>query len=85
MREREVPRNTSSYNTMLDACAKCGAMHRVPELLEDMKAGGARAEPDVITYSTIGKGYCYSGDVDKSLKVLQEMKRDGMYAPDGIL
>merc|ERR1719440_2647987 len=42
MREREVPCNTISYNTMLDACAKCGAMHRVPDLLEDMKAARPR-------------------------------------------
>merc|ERR1719160_2133837 len=85
MREREVPCNTISYNTMLDACAKCGAMHRVPDLLEDMKAARPRVEPDVITYSTIVKGYCNSGDVDKALQVLQEMKRDGKHAPDEIL
>merc|ERR1719463_644866 len=80
MREREVPCNTIS-----DACAKCGAMHRVPDLLEDMKAARPRVEPDVITYSTIVKGYCNSGDVDKALQVLQEMKRDGKHAPDEIL
>ena len=82
MRERGVACNTISYNIMLDACAKCGAMHRVPELLEDMKAARPRVEPDVDTYSTIVKGYCNSGDVDKAFQVLQEMKRDGKHAPD---
>merc|ERR1719440_971459 len=85
MREREVPCNTISYNTMLDACAKCGAMHRVPDLLEDMKAARPRVEPDVITYSTIVKGYCNAGDVDKAFQVLQEMKRDAKHSPDEIL
>merc|ERR1719238_1160417 len=85
MKEREIACNTISYNTMLDACAKCGAMDRVPELLEDMKASRPRVEPDVITYSTIVKGYCMSGDVDKAFEVLSEMKRDGKHAADEIL
>merc|ERR1719261_1260330 len=85
MKERSVACNTISYNTMLDACAKCGAMHRVPELLEDMKAMQPQIEPDIITYSTIVKGYCMSGDVDKGFQVLQEMKRDGKHSPDEIL
>jgi pentatricopeptide repeat protein len=50
--------NTISYNTMLDACARCSSMDRVPQLLEDMKQG--KVEPDIITYSTIVKGYCLS-------------------------
>merc|ERR1719478_1617841 len=85
MKEREIACNTISYNTMLDAYAKCGVMDRVPELLEDMKASRPRVEPDVITYSTIVKGYCMSGDVDKAFEVLSEMKRDGKHAADEIL
>merc|ERR1719453_76798 len=50
-----------------------------------MKEARPRVEPDVITYSTIVKGYCMSGDVDKAHQVLQEMKRDGKSAPDEIL
>merc|ERR1719456_1711013 len=30
--------NTVMYNTMINACAACGAMDRVPQLLADMKA-----------------------------------------------
>merc|ERR1719235_1253748 len=29
--------NVISYNTMIDACARCGAMNSVPKLLEDMR------------------------------------------------
>merc|ERR1719401_2925379 len=35
--------NTITYNTMLDACAKCSTMSRAPGLLEDMK--GSCVEP----------------------------------------
>merc|ERR1719414_2551533 len=68
---------------MLDACAKCCAMDRASALLEDMKC--ARVEPDVITYSTIVKGYCVEGDVDRAFHVLEEMKSDGKFVPDEIM
>merc|ERR550514_807349 len=42
-------------------------------------------EPDIITYSTIVKGYCLSGDVDRAFQVLEEMKRDGKHCADEIL
>merc|ERR1719240_316164 len=58
-------------------------MERVPALLEEMKQN--QVEPDIITYSTIVKGYCLSGDVDRGFAVLQEMQKDGKYAPDEIL
>lgn len=60
-------------------------MHQVPQLLEDMKAARPRVEPDIITYSTIVKGYCLSGDVDRAFEVLEEMKKDGKYCADEIL
>merc|ERR1719378_1223572 len=68
---------------MIDACARCGSMDRGPSLLEDMKK--THVEPDVITYSTLVKGYCLSGDVDRAFQVLREMKQDGKYAADEIL
>merc|ERR1719377_510141 len=58
-------------------------MERVQNLLEDMKK--ANVEPDIITYSTLVKGYCLSGDVDRAFQVLKEMKRDGKFSPDEIL
>merc|ERR1719460_1041227 len=48
-----------------------------------MRSSGV--EPDIITYSTIVKGYCQSGDVARAFQVLEEMKRDGRFAPDQIL
>merc|ERR1719387_354191 len=68
---------------MFDACACCGTMDRVPQLLEEMK--GNKAEPDIITYSTLVKGFCLSGDLDRAFLVLEEMKSDGKFAPDEIM
>jgi len=80
---RQIPCNTITYNTMFDACARCATMDRVPQLLEDMRQ--SRAEPDIITYSTLVKGFCLAGDVDRAFRVLDEMKSDGKFAPDEIM
>merc|ERR550514_1772955 len=58
-------------------------MNRASKLLEDMKE--ASVEPDIITYSTIIKGYCLEGDVDRAFHVLEEMKRDDKFTPDEIM
>merc|ERR1719172_224416 len=58
-------------------------MDKVPALLEEMKAGCV--EPDIITYSTIVKGYCQSGDIGRAFEVLKDMKSDGKYTPDEIM
>lgn len=44
MCNHNIPRNTTSFNVMFDACARCKAMERAPGLLEDMKQQGV--EPD---------------------------------------
>merc|ERR1719321_672112 len=83
MRGNNIPCNTITYNTMLDACAKCCTMDRASGLLEDMRESAV--EPDIITYSTIVKGYCLEGDVDRAFSVLEDMKSDDKFAPDEIM
>merc|ERR1719174_249865 len=72
-----------TYNTLLDACAKNFAMGRVPALLEDMRK--MQAEPDLITYSTLVKGYCLEGSVDQAFRLLEDMKSKGELRPDEIM
>merc|ERR1719345_173485 len=83
MCSQNIPCNTITYNTMLDACAKCCTMDRASGLLEDMQKSAV--EPDIITYSTIVKGYCMEGDVDKAFSVLEDMKGDDKLTPDEIM
>merc|ERR1719262_2102930 len=82
MLKHGVPCNTIIYNTMLDACAKCCAMNRAEQILKSMRA--ASVQPDIITYSTIVKGHCLEGDIDKALAVLKEMHADKATQPDEI-
>merc|ERR1719316_2539721 len=58
MKAAGISCNTITYNTMLDAHARTGRMDRAEALLADMQAASACA-PDVITYSTLIKGYCH--------------------------
>jgi len=82
MLQRGVACNTITYNTMLDACAKSYAMCRAEEVLQAMRA--ASTQPDIISYSTIVKGYCLEGDIDKALVVLKEMRAEKTLEPDEI-
>eukprot|EP00933_Yihiella_yeosuensis_P022223 TRINITY_DN17492_c0_g1_i1.p1 TRINITY_DN17492_c0_g1~~TRINITY_DN17492_c0_g1_i1.p1 ORF type:complete len:862 (+),score=242.26 TRINITY_DN17492_c0_g1_i1:277-2862(+) len=84
MKARGISCNTITYNTMLNALAKCGKMEGVPQLLADMEADSPRVEPDIVTYSTIVKGYCMAGDLDKGLEVLSVMK-GGKVKPDEVM
>merc|ERR1719281_1972153 len=68
---------------MLDANAMTGKMDRADELFREMQASGV--SPDVITYSTLVKGYCQAGDIDRGYQVLNEMVANGVHEPDEIL
>jgi pentatricopeptide repeat protein len=85
MQARGVVGNTITYNTMLNALVRCGDIRRLPQLLEDMRSASPQVEPDMITYSTIMKGYCSSGDLDKGLELLRDMVASGQYAPDEVM
>merc|ERR1719355_544254 len=67
---------------MIDANCRTGRMERAEQLFADLEASGS---PDVVTYSTMVKGYCMSGDIDKGFAVLKEMTTAGKHEPDEIL
>jgi len=60
-------------------------MHRVPALLEDMKAANPPAEPDIVTYSTMIKGFCHAGSLDQALEILKDMQSDAKFSPDEVM
>merc|ERR1719335_1800324 len=50
-----------------------------------MKAATPPIEPDIVTYSTIVKGFCNAGNLDRALKVLDDMKSSGRHTPDEVM
>merc|ERR1719262_1754010 len=58
-------------------------MDRVPNVLEDMHKSNIQA--DLVTYSTLVKGYSLAGNVSHGFKVLEEMKSSKNLKPDEIM
>jgi len=83
MKEQKAELSIVTYNTLIDACARCGRMEHLPTLLEDMKMH--RATPNVITYSTMLKGHCQNGDVQMGFTILAQIKKDPNLKADEIM
>jgi pentatricopeptide repeat protein len=77
MRDEGVPYNTISYNSIIDVCIKCADLVTAEDLLREMLAPGSNNNPDLVTYSTLLKGYCHTGDLDKALQVAETIKACG--------
>merc|ERR1719316_2551828 len=73
----------TTYNALLDGCAKSGTIDCIPDLVADMKKRGLM--PNLITYSTVLKGYCLRGDISAAFSVMDEMRRDTKLKPDEIM
>merc|ERR550532_486218 len=85
MKARKIECNTITYNTILNHFAQCRAMRRVPQILEDMRASIPPVDPDIVTFSTLIKGFCSSGNLDRALGLLAEMQADGKFLPDEMM
>lgn len=78
MRNEGVPYNTIAYNSIIDVCIKCGEVGKAEEFFQEMMSDHSPVQPDLITYSTLLKGYCQVGDLDKALHVAATIKACGM-------
>jgi len=78
MRVEGVPCNTITYNSIIDVCIKCSETDTAEEIFREMTAPGSHVQPDLITYSTLLKGYCHIGDLDKALQVAETIKACGL-------
>lgn len=72
----------STFNVLIDVCARSGQMQRAEPLLKDM--GELGIEPNVITFSSVIKGYCSENRVDKAFELLEEMKKTTTVVPDEV-
>merc|ERR1740130_90455 len=83
MKEMNAELSVITYNTLIDACARCGRMEHLPTIMEDMVTHGAK--PNIITYSTMLKGHCQNGDVQSGFAILEQVKKDPQLKPDEIM
>jgi len=73
MSERGVDLSIVTFNTLIDACARCGRMENLTKILEDMKT--QRVKPNLITYSTMLKGHCQNGNIQAGFSILEQMRK----------
>jgi len=78
MPEESVPYNAITFNSILDVCVKCGDLPTAEGLLREMIQPESGLEPDLITFSTLLKGYCHAGNLDKALQVVEAIKARGL-------
>merc|ERR550537_1342500 len=83
MKENKMDLSVIMFNTLVDACARCGRMEHLPKILEDMKT--QRVKPNLITYSTMLKGHCQNGNIQGGFSILEELRKDEKLKPDEIM
>ena len=78
MEDELICPNTISYNAILDCCVECGDFKMMNSIYESFKASASENEsnpqPDLITYSTVIKGYCKMKNVEKVLDIYNYLK-----------
>jgi len=82
MRAEKIVFALSTYNTLIDACARACEMASVQALLEEMAT--ENLTPNIITYGAILKGYCQKNLLDEALELFNDMLTSGI-EPDEIV
>ena len=59
-------------------------MAKALEVFQEMKAN-ASCQPDLITYSTLIKGFCRDRRIEEALKLFKEMEENTGIVPDEVL
>mmetsp|Transcript_33761 Transcript_33761/g.66419 ORF Transcript_33761/g.66419 Transcript_33761/m.66419 type:complete len:429 (+) Transcript_33761:2-1288(+) len=84
MLSRGIEPSVVTYNAMVDACARNGQTEKVPLLLAGMKE--RKLAPNLITFSTMIKGFCQRGDMPAAFNVLEDLKKDpSISKPDEVV
>eukprot|EP00931_Biecheleriopsis_adriatica_P065669 TRINITY_DN40162_c0_g1_i1.p1 TRINITY_DN40162_c0_g1~~TRINITY_DN40162_c0_g1_i1.p1 ORF type:complete len:418 (+),score=86.41 TRINITY_DN40162_c0_g1_i1:37-1290(+) len=78
MRYEQVQCNTMTYNSMLDVCIKCSDFNAANAILGEMRTPHSPVRPDLVTYTTMLKGYCGCGDVRTAMRIADDIKADGL-------
>lgn len=82
MKKAKLQFTIVQYNALIDACARSSEMVRVQPLMEDMAR--QNIEPNLVTYSTIIKGYCTEGRMNQAFELFETMKKAKGLQPDEI-
>lgn len=78
LNDKAVVPNIITYNAILDCCVECADIEMMKRLYEEIRHNAIKEEtapqPDLITYSTVIKGYSRIRDSDKVLDLYYYLK-----------
>lgn len=79
LKDENVEPNIVIHNAMLDSCVECKNTKKMTEIYDQIKEAALEDEskplPDLITYSTVIKGYARAGDMDSVFKIYQFLQK----------
>eukprot|EP00913_Durusdinium_trenchii_P020371 g19137.t1 len=73
MIQQKVEFSVSTYNALLDVCARSGNISRAEPLLKDMADQGVA--PSIITFSTVIKAYCAANRLEQAFRIFEDGER----------
>jgi pentatricopeptide repeat protein len=78
MQDISVQANTVTYNAILDCCVECGDNNMMNKIFEELRQNAKQDEnapqPDLITYSTVIKGYSRLKNYEKVLDIYNYLR-----------
>jgi len=78
VKDEKIEKNIVVHNAMLDCCVECNKVDKMNEIYEQIKAKAIEDEnapqPDLITYSTVIKGYCRAKEMSQVFKIYDYLK-----------
>ena len=76
--DSSIEKNIVVHNAMLDCCVECNKIDKLNEIYEQIKSKAIEDEnhpqPDLITYSTVIKGYCRAKEMSQVFKIYDYLK-----------
>jgi pentatricopeptide repeat protein len=83
LNDKSVTANIITFNAILDCCVECGDYDMMSKIYEDIRTNAINNEnapqPDLITYSTVIKGYSRMKNVNKVMDIYNFLRnRDDM-------
>ena len=82
MRSGECTPNNVTYNSLLDCCVRCGNLDLALQIWGEMEVA---TTPDLISYSTLIKGYCQETKIKEAFQLLDVMIEKHQIMPDEVL
>ena len=67
--DNKIKPNNVTFNSLIDCCVRCTNMENAQMIFEEMLAPESEVKPDLITYSTMVKGYCKIRNIEQAFVI----------------